>query len=181
MRDVAQVSAMGKQAQVRARVNHHFLAGRDLLVAFGDTVDMQARAEGDGLRRTGDDACRRAQSDDGLPAVIHCTAGKDRTGIASALLLAALGVPEDTIIADYSLTNRDYAHIYELVKAQMAPLMRFGLTADDLHPLMLANPETLRAALRYLHQHYGDVETYLRERAGVDEATLARLRNTLLE
>jgi protein-tyrosine phosphatase len=136
-------------------------------------IDRNARLFGGIFRRLADD--------DGLPAVIHCTAGKDRTGIASALLLAALGGPEATIIADYSLTNRDYAHIYELVKAQMAPLTRFGLTADDLHPLMLANPETLRAALRYLHQHYGDVETYLRERAGVDEATLARLRNTLLE
>lgn len=120
-------------------------------------------------------------NDDGLPAVIHCTAGKDRTGITSALLLAALGVPEETIIADYSLSNHYHAHFRELVSGQMASLMRFGLTLDDVYPLTLANPEAMRVSLRYIRDHYGDVQTYLRQRAGVDEAMLTRLRDTLLE
>jgi protein-tyrosine phosphatase len=124
---------------------------------------------------------RRLAADEGTPAVFHCTAGKDRTGVTAALLLAALGVPEATIIADYSLTNRCYADIHELVKAQAAPLLRLGLTIDDMHPLMLANPEAMRTVLAYLRQRYGSVDAYLRERAGVDEATLARLRDLLLE
>jgi protein-tyrosine phosphatase len=120
-------------------------------------------------------------NDDGLPSVIHCTAGKDRTGITSALLLAALGVPEATIVADYSLSNRYHEHFRELVGGQMGTLMRFGLTLDDVYPLTLANPEAMRIALSYVRDRYGDVPTYLRQRAGVDEATLTRLRDTLLE
>jgi protein-tyrosine phosphatase len=117
----------------------------------------------------------------GLPSVIHCTAGKDRTGIASALLLAALGVPEETIIADYSLSNHHHAYFRDLVSDQMASLMRFGLTLDDVYPVTLANPEAMRMSLRYIREHYGDVQTYLHQRAGVDEVTLAKLRDTLLE
>ena len=120
-------------------------------------------------------------SEEGLPSVIHCTAGKDRTGIASALLLAALGVPEDTIIADYSLSNHHHAHFRELVSDQMASLMRFGLTLEDVYPVTLANPEAMRTSLRYLRERYGDVQSYLRQRAGVDDALLAKLRDTLLE
>jgi protein-tyrosine phosphatase len=127
------------------------------------------------------DIFRRLASDDGLPAVIHCTAGKDRTGITSALLLAALGVSEATIVADYSLSNRYHGHFYELVSAQIAPLTRFGLTMEAMYPLTLAKPETMRSVLRYIHDHYGDVQTYLHLRAGVDEETLARLQDMLLE
>src|SRR6202000_1688644 len=46
--------------------------------------------------------------EDRAPLVIHCTAGKDRTGFASALILHALGVPDDVIAEDYLLTNRHY-------------------------------------------------------------------------
>jgi protein-tyrosine phosphatase len=123
----------------------------------------------------------RLANGDGLPAVIHCTAGKDRTGIVSALVLAALGVPEETIVADYSLSNHYHTHFRELIRGQMATLMNFGLTIDDVYPLTLAHPETMRAALRYIHDHYGDVQTYLKVRAGVDEETLTRLRETLLD
>ena len=124
---------------------------------------------------------RRLADEQGKPAVIHCTAGKDRTGMVAALLLLALGVPEATVIADYSLTNHAYDTIYQIVAEQSRSLARFGLTVDDMQPLLLANPETLKAALHYLHEHYGSVENYLRHRAGMDGETLARLRESLLE
>ena len=124
---------------------------------------------------------RRLAQDGGTPAVVHCTAGKDRTGILSALLLGTLGVPESTIIADYSLTNRYFEPISSAIKAQMQALDRIGLSADDMHPLLLANPETMKAALAYVNRRYDSIEAYLQQRAGVDEATLARLRGSLLE
>lgn len=124
---------------------------------------------------------RRLAEEQGTPAVIHCTAGKDRTGIASALLLASLGVPESTIIADYSLTNRYHAPLAATIKQQMRVVERIGLNPDDMDPLLLANPETMKAALGYLQQRYGSIEAYLLQRAGIDETTLTRLRESLLE
>lgn len=52
-----------------------------------------------------------------LPAVIHCAAGKDRTGIVSALILRALGVPDATIVADYALTDRNVMRVILCMQA----------------------------------------------------------------
>lgn len=124
---------------------------------------------------------RQLADDNDLPAVFHCTAGKDRTGVTAALLLSTLGVPETTIISDYSLTNHAYTSIHRIISAQAKELARLGLTVDDMQPLLLANPETLRSTLNYIRERYGDVETYLMQRAELDAATLERLRTTLLE
>jgi protein-tyrosine phosphatase len=137
-------------------------------------IDSNARFFGDLLRRL-------AHDEQALPAVIHCTAGKDRAGMAAALLLAALGVPDETIVADYSLSSRHYALFHRLVSEQIAPLAPAGLTADDLHGLLVANPEVMRSALAHLRGRYGSIEAYLLKHAGLDAAALERLRERLLE
>ncbi|MDL1902288.1 tyrosine-protein phosphatase [Anaerolineae bacterium CFX9] len=118
---------------------------------------------------------------DSLPAVFHCTAGKDRAGMTTAILLLALGVPEDTIAADYSLSNHYYDSFADQVASQMARLAKLGIDAEAFHPMLLADPNTIRGAIRYLLEKYGSVERYLHDQAGVDEATLARLRSNFLE
>ena len=52
---------------------------------------------------------------DALPAVFHCTAGKDRTGLLSAILLTLLGVPEDTVVADYALSQEAMGRLKEKI------------------------------------------------------------------
>lgn len=124
---------------------------------------------------------RQLVDEQGTPAIVHCTAGKDRTGVTCALLLSALGVPEDTIVRDYSLTNHAYDVIHAHVSTQSQGLQRLGLSVDDMQPLLLADPAILREALRYLHERYGSVENYLRQRAGLDDEMITRLRAALLE
>lgn len=123
----------------------------------------------------------RLADPDNLPAVIHCTAGKDRAGLVSALLLLALGVPEDIVIADYSQSNRHYAHFEQLTSGSARLLRALGVRPRDLYPLLVADPDYLRAALAHLCARYGSVEAYLRQQAGVDGAVLDRLRENLLE
>lgn len=123
----------------------------------------------------------RLADPDNLPAVIHCTAGKDRAGLVSALLLLALGVPEDIVIADYSQSNRYYAHFEQLTGRSARPLRALGVRPRDLYPLLIADPDYLRVALAHLRARYGSVETYLRQQAGIDGALLDRLRANLLE
>ncbi len=113
-------------------------------------------------------------------AVIHCTAGKDRTGIGVALLLSALGVPDETIVADYSLSNRSYDVYYNDAVSQLAPLKKLGILPEDISCLLVSDPEYMRQSLRYLHENYGGGEGYF-QKAGVDAATLEKLKARLLE
>lgn len=136
-------------------------------------IDQNARLYGSLLRQFADTA--------NLPAVVHCTAGKDRTGVAAALLLTVLGVPEETIVADYALSNRFYRHFYEYGNRAVRSLARLGIRAEHIQPLLIAHPNTIRGTLAHIRERYGGVEPYLRNAAGLDEATLERLRAVFLE
>lgn len=114
------------------------------------------------------------------PAIIHCTAGKDRTGVTIALLLSLLGVSDDIIAADYTLSNGYFPHFYAFAQRALAPVRWLRVTADDIYPLLVANAETIKTTLHYVRARYGTVEVYLRDYAGVDESTQARLREMLL-
>lgn len=124
---------------------------------------------------------KRLSEPDNLPALLHCTAGKDRTGIGIALLLLMLGVPEDVVVADYSLSNLYYDNFYRHGQKMVRSLGWLGIQADSIQPMLIANPDTLRAALAHLNQQYGSIEAYLLGPAGLDEATLTQLREKLLE
>lgn len=123
---------------------------------------------------------KRLAADEGMPAIIHCTAGKDRTGMSVALLLSMLGVSDDTIAADYSLSNRFYSAYYEATLPQLRPIRRLGVKIDDMHVLLLAPPAMLREALAYVRERYGSVEAYLRDYAGITAETITKLREKLL-
>ncbi len=115
-----------------------------------------------------------------LPGLVHCTAGKDRTGIMVALILSVLGVPRETIVADYTLSNHFYDYFRESLKPDVQKLTRFGITIDDLWPFLVVDGATLTHTLETLDQRYGSVQTYLTERVGVETAVLDRLRANLL-
>lgn len=136
-------------------------------------IDENPQVFGEVLRRFADPAH--------LPAIVHCTAGKDRTGVASALLLAVLGVPEDTIIADYTLSNHDFRHFHAYAERALEPVKWMHVTADDLHPLLVADAETMRAVFAHIRARYGSVEAYLEQCAGVDAEVITALRTLFLE
>jgi protein-tyrosine phosphatase len=115
----------------------------------------------------------------GLPMIVHCTAGKDRTGVASALILASLGVEEETILADFELT----AEYYSAAKiAEVRPrLEAAGIDFAKVETYFGASPAVMEATLAELCARHGSVESYLTGPAGVAPATLGALREQLLE
>src|SRR6059058_6184587 len=120
-----------------------------------------------------------------LPAVEHCTAGKDRTGVFSAILLTALGVPRDTVVQDYMLSNQ-FLLAPEAINATAADLrLAFGLPEPPdlatVKSIMTSKPETLAATLDKIDQTYGSFANYLRHAAKLSEADLAKIRLNLLE
>ncbi|SCL29808.1 Protein tyrosine/serine phosphatase [Micromonospora nigra] len=108
------------------------------------------------------------------PVVVHCVAGKDRTGIVCALTLSVLGVHDDDIVADYALST-------EASQRFSAWLRQTLPEVQDVPAPFLASPaETMRLFLAELREGHGSVEDYLRH-AGVSSAQLTALRTHLLE
>jgi len=116
-----------------------------------------------------------------LPVIFHCTAGKDRTGIVVALLLHILGVPEETILADYTLSNAHFDRILEVTQHDIKRMASVGITPNETRPIMSVQAFYLRGLFHYLRGQYGSIEAYLRGPAGVTAETVARLRENLLE
>lgn len=109
------------------------------------------------------------------PAVFHCAAGKDRTGMTAALLLHALGVDDEVIAADYALTTRYLTWTDEQLEA-MAKEYNIAVTRENLG----ADPETIVSLFRTLEQRHGSVAGFLLE-CGVTPAHVEGLRGQLLE
>jgi protein-tyrosine phosphatase len=115
----------------------------------------------------------------GAPVLFHCSAGKDRTGWLSAVLLTALGVDRDTVFEDY-LANNDLARG---TNASLLDAMRAkGLPADPaiLGPVLEAREDYLAAAYREVTERFGDMDGYLRTGLGLGDDTLNMLRKSLL-
>jgi len=110
-------------------------------------------------------------------AVFHCAAGKDRTGVLSAVVLGAVGVVEDDIVEDYALTRRALPRILERLRASDAYDYVFSeLPPETLH----AEPETMQSLLSRVRGEWGSLREYALE-AGASEATLGALSKRLLE
>src|SRR3954451_1716091 len=105
--------------------------------------------------------------EDHAPLVIHCTAGKDRTGFACALILHALGVPDDIIAEDYLLTNRFY---------RRDPASGTDLPEDVREAIGSVEASYLAAAFEAIHADFGDLEGYLRDGLGLGESERAALK-----
>lgn len=111
----------------------------------------------------------------------HCTAGKDRVGIATALLLSALGVEREKIIADYLMTD----YYYKRENAKLRFLINIGvrkkLVRMHLRYLLCVKREYITASFDAIEKKYGSVENYLRKEMGLDSAKIIKLREKFIE
>ena len=110
--------------------------------------------------------------EDRAPLVIHCTAGKDRTGFACALILHTLGVPDDVISEDYLLTNQFY---------RRDPNSASDLPDHVKQVLGSVQPAFLGAAFEAIDADYGSLETYLRDGIGLGAAERTALAARYLQ
>lgn len=109
--------------------------------------------------------------------VVHCAAGKDRTGVLVALVLGALGVPDAEIVADYAATAANMAKVVQ--RLQRSPTMQLRGDFDVPEWVLGAEPDTMHRLLDYLEEH-GGATRWLTEH-GLSGAELAQLRANLLD
>jgi len=182
LRSTAELEAEGRGVLTRRTPSFHHLPLFD-----GDTSEGRAQAEEitladryflmaeyarDPIARVIDTL---AGSD--TPAVYHCAAGKDRTGVISAILLGLLGVSDDLVVMDYAASQDQLDSIIErLMETEGYQEMFEQLPPDTLH----AQPETMISLLARVRDQYGDMTGYVRD-IGVAEQAIDRLRARLLE
>ncbi len=124
---------------------------------------------------------RELGADNGA-GILHCAAGKDRTGLGCALTLHALGVDEETIFADYEYTNIAMNIDARLprIQARMEERLARKLDAASLRPMLSVEPAYLRTAFSAIDEQYGSRDAYLANALGVDAAAREKLRANLL-
>jgi protein-tyrosine phosphatase len=124
---------------------------------------------------------RLAAERDNLPLLIHCTAGKDRTGFACALLQLLLGVSYKSVMEEYLLSN---THLHGFREEQMRRLRAFtliGVRRERFLPFFEARREFLEAAHEQISHDYGTVRDYARDGLRLSEENSLRLKNLLIE
>jgi protein-tyrosine phosphatase len=112
-----------------------------------------------------------------LPALMHCSAGKDRTGWAASILLLVLGASEDDVIEHYLLSNEYRREENERLLASP----RDGLQPEWIRPFLEVRAEYAHAALAAAALRFGSFDAYVEVGLGVDAATRERLAALLLE
>lgn len=180
-----------------SKITHWY---RDYDHAFGDmspdlfkglTAEKMRDMMIEGYRRTADEQApayremfRRLLADE-IPLAFNCTAGKDRTGVAAALILSALGVPRDIIVEDYAMSERIVDFHSELVgngkEKDGAFSFLSSLPREVVAPLMRTEPAYIQTTFEVIEQKYGSVEGYLTSVLGLSPADLQQLRDRLLE
>lgn len=108
------------------------------------------------------------------PILFHCTAGKDRTGIAAALILYALGVKDETIFEDYEATN--YYRRNENAKAIAQMTKYYGMDEKTATNMMGAKKEYIQATFSTIRAQYGSVDSYLEKVMGLNSKKIKKLQ-----
>jgi len=115
---------------------------------------------------------------DGLPAVLHCHAGKDRTGVVAALLLEALGVDREAVLDDYEFTARFRLRAQQ--DQTFERLIKLGLAPEAAAGVLTSPRWAMASALEYLDNEYENIENYLTGPAAMNLSDLRRLSDELL-
>ena len=160
----------------------------DMMKSFNDSSDLQDAARGKMRNINQQLALSKTEvyremfqallHSDG-PYLIHCSAGKDRTGFGAAIILTVLGVPEEAIFHDYLLSNNytDPAH-------SLAWYNKFtgsNLNAEAATPLFEVHGDYLKTAFDAIYANYQDMNTYIRDEMRLDDNAINTLRQRLLE
>jgi protein-tyrosine phosphatase len=166
----------GLGADLRARMERGDLAGIDAAALLVEANERLVREFTPAYRRF----VAEVLAARGAPVLFHCTAGKDRTGFAAAILLRLLGVPEEAIVADY-MRSKDYSVAARRRELLLIRLLKGRELTALVRALLGVEAAYLQAAFDAIDHEYGSFAAYARDGLGLSDADIAQLRKQLLE
>ncbi|MCP5057618.1 MAG: tyrosine-protein phosphatase [bacterium] len=123
----------------------------------------------------------RVQHEESLPALVHCTGGKDRAGMASALILRTLGVPEKVVFEDFLLTNHYTEQRIEQILLFIRLASFFRTDPEDVRPILGVQRAYLEAGFDEILEQHGSFGAFRRDALGVSDEELVAFRAMALE
>lgn len=114
-------------------------------------------------------------------SLFHCTAGKDRTGMAAFLILSALQVPEEVILQDYMLTNKATKDFREQWLQNLRDKGESEVVVENRRALGSVSPDYIDQAIKLIKQDYGNVNNYLKQHLELSEQDLKDFRQLYLD
>jgi protein-tyrosine phosphatase len=113
---------------------------------------------------------QRISNPENLPLLIHCSAGKDRTGVVSGLLQLVLGVPFETVMDDYLISNEHLNGYKQDVFRRLSKLGIFGIPWEKMYgPLFAARSDFMNAAITQVKEEFGAIDEWFRRGLGFSE------------
>jgi len=120
----------------------------------------------------------RALADaDNLPAVFHCAAGKDRTGVLAAMVLSTIGVADHVIVADYAISGTNMNELIERLKRDRPETLT--AMSDQPSAYLAAPPEAMSRLLRHVNTEFGSMTGYVKS-IGIEDDVIDALALSLL-
>lgn len=164
-----------------AKLGRKFYSGQltqDELLAL---IDRRAYVNNETLSNAWGEWIRDLARPANLPHLFHCTAGKDRTGFAAAMLLLTLGVPKETVMQDFMLSNQYLEEKIESNVVKIKASSKTDVDAKVLRQVIGVSPESLTGAFAAMETKYGSIDAYIEQGLGIDRTTREKLRSLLLE
>ena len=118
---------------------------------------------------------------DTTPCLINCTAGKDRTGIAIALLLTLVGVSADSTSEEYALTDLGLADLKPMFVERLSKNPALEGNLEGVWRMVSSKKENMQAALEMIESHFGGVEQYMRQNCRLTDVEISQIKKNLLE
>ncbi|KAG8933223.1 hypothetical protein FRC01_010374 [Tulasnella sp. 417] len=116
---------------------------------------------------------------DGKGCLMHCTGGKDRTGVAAMLILDLIGVPDEEIVKDYALTRVGCEPMREMMTGRFSSLLLDPEVGEATISALSCKPSFMRATLKMLREEYGGAAGYLKDRLGFSAEDVAKIIDNL--
>jgi protein tyrosine/serine phosphatase len=114
------------------------------------------------------------------PCIIHCTAGKDRTGVIIALLYLLCSVPASTVANEYSLTDKGLEHLKPLFTERLLKNPALEGNEEGVRNMISSQPEKMGDTIEMMQRVYGGAEGYVRDVVGLSDEQIKQIRKNLL-
>ena len=115
------------------------------------------------------------------PIVFHCTAGKDRAGFASAMILSVLGVPREKVIEDYLLTNTYVKDHVDSAMLEIEMKTFFQADTDNLRKIHLVEERYIQAAFDTIDSEWGSMDNFISRALSLTEEDILKLKDFYLQ